>query len=135
MARTRTRLDEILFRVGTGLFALSIILVVAGIAYELVRQSSSSIVQFGWRFWLTDTWDPVVGEFGARPFIWGTLYSSILALIISTPVALGIAIYISELAPSRIQRPLVFVTELLAAIPSIVYGLWGIFVLVPFVRS
>jgi len=135
MARTRTRLDEILFRVGTGLFALSIILVVAGIAYELVRQSRASIVQFGWRFWLTDTWDPVVGEFGARPFIWGTLYSSILALIISTPVAIGIAIYISELAPSRIQRPLVFVTELLAAIPSIVYGLWGIFVLVPFVRS
>jgi phosphate transport system permease protein len=135
MARTRTRLDEILFRVGTGLFALSIIAIVAGIGYELVRQSSSSIVQFGWRFWQTDTWDPVVGEFGARPFIWGTLYSSILALIISTPVALGIAIYISELAPSRIQRPLVFVTELLAAIPSIVYGLWGIFVLVPFVRS
>ena len=77
----------------------------------------------------------MVGEFGARPFIWGTLYSSILALIISTPIALGIAIYISELAPNRLRLPLVFLTELLAAIPSIVYGLWGIFVLVPMVRQ
>ena len=86
-------------------------------------------------FWLTDTWDPVAGEFGARPFIWGTLYSSVLALLISTPIALGIAIYISELAPNWLRRPLVFLTELLAAIPSIVYGLWGIFVLVPLVRQ
>ena len=76
----------------------------------------------------------MLGDFGARPFIWGTLYSSILALIISTPIALGIAIYISELAPTWLRLPLVFLTELLAAIPSIVYGLWGIFVLVPFVR-
>ena len=74
------------------------------------------------------------GDFGARPFIWGTLYSSLLALLISTPIALGIAIFISELAPNRSARPLIFLTELLAAIPSIVYGLWGIFVLVPFVR-
>ncbi len=77
----------------------------------------------------------MAGEFGARPFIWGTLYSSILALLISTPIALGIAIYISELSPAWLQRPLVFLTELLAAIPSIVYGLWGIFVLVPVVRQ
>ena len=80
-------------------------------------------------------WDPVAGEFGARPFIWGTLYSSVLALLISAPIALGIAIYISELAPTWVQRPLVFLTELLAAIPSIVYGLWGMFVMVPYVRQ
>ena len=91
--------------------------------------------EFGWQFWQTDTWDPVAGQFGARPFIWGTLYSSILAILISTPIALGIAIYISELAPPWLRAPLVFLTELLAAIPSIVYGLWGIFVLVPFVRQ
>ena len=95
------------------------------------RESQLSIRHFGWQFWQTDVWDPVAGEFGARPFIWGTLYSSVLALMISTPIALGIAIYISELAPGWLQRPLVFLTELLAAIPSIVYGLWGIFVLVP----
>jgi phosphate transport system permease protein len=135
MRRSRTRPDEIVFRAGTGLFAVLIIAVVGAIAFELYRQSKLSIFEFGWQFWQTDIWDPVAGEFGARPFIWGTLYSSILALIISTPIALGIAIYISELAPARLRRPLVFLTELLAAIPSIVYGLWGIFVLVPFVRQ
>jgi phosphate transport system permease protein len=100
-----------------------------------VKESRLSIAQFGWSFWQTDVWDPVAGEFGARPFIWGTLYSSVLALLISTPIALGIAIFISELAPASLKRPLVFLTELLAAIPSIVYGLWGIFVLVPAVRQ
>ncbi len=93
------------------------------------------IWKFGWRFWRTEIWDPVAGEFGARPFIWGTLYSSVLALLIAGPVALGIAIFISELCPEWLRKPLVFLTELLAAIPSIVYGLWGIFVLVPFVRQ
>ena len=80
-------------------------------------------------------WDPVAGEFGALPFIWGTLYSSVLALLIATPIALGIAVFISELCPAVLRQPLVFLTELLAAIPSIVYGLWGIFVLVPAVRA
>src|SRR5712692_7356637 len=94
-----------------------------------------SIQKFGLSFWRTQTWDPVVGDFGALPFIWGTLYSSILALVLATPVALGIAIFTSELAPARLRQPLIFLTELLAAIPSIVYGLWGIFVLVPAVRS
>jgi len=131
----KTRPDEILFRAGTGVFAVFIVLVVAAIGVELWRQSQLSIVQFGWKFWQTDTWDPVAGNFGARPFIWGTLYSSILALLIAAPIALGIAIYVSELAPSWLQRPLVFLTELLAAIPSIVYGIWGMYVLVPFVRS
>jgi phosphate transport system permease protein len=129
------RLDEILFRVGTGVFALVVIVIVCGIAFELGRQSSLSIHKFGWQFWQTDIWDPVAAEFGARPFIWGTLYSAILALIISTPIALGIAIFTSELAPQWLRRPLVFLTELLAAIPSIVYGLWGVFVLVPLVRQ
>src|SRR6187549_3252636 len=94
-----------------------------------------SIQKFGLLFWTIRTWDPVAGNFGALPFIWGTLYSSVLALLIATPVALGIAIFISELCPAWLRRPLVFLTELLAAIPSIVYGLWGIFILVPFVRQ
>jgi phosphate transport system permease protein len=123
------------FRAGTGAFGVLLILIVIAIGVELYLQSQLSIERFGWRFWTTDTWDPVLGHFGARPFIWGTLYSSVLALIISAPIAIGIAIYISELAPNRLRRPLVFVTELLAAIPSIVYGLWGIFVLVPVVRQ
>jgi phosphate transport system permease protein len=133
--RTVTRPDEIFFRAGTGAFALVLIVIVGGIAFELGRQSSLSIHKFGWQFWQTDVWDPVAAEFGARPLIWGTLYSAVLALLISTPIALGIAIFTSELAPQWLRKPLVFLTELLAAIPSIVYGLWGVFVLVPLVRQ
>jgi phosphate transport system permease protein len=127
--------DDIGFRVGTGLFGAILITIVAAIAVVLYTDASSAIQKFGWQFWQTEIWDPIAGEFGARPFIWGTLYSAVLALLIAAPVALGIAIFISELCPSGLQRPLVFLTELLAAIPSIVYGLWGIFVLVPFVRQ
>ena len=133
-SRPKARPDEIIFRAGTGLFAIALIAVVVGIAGILLWQSRLSIQHFGWQFWQTGVWNPVAGEFGARPFIWGTLYSSVLALLIAGPIALGIAIYVSELAPAWQQRPLVFLTELLAAIPSIVYGLWGIFVLVPLVR-
>src|SRR5580765_3821895 len=111
-----------------------IVLIVVAIGFELTRQSLLSIQKFGLQFWQTDTWDPVSGEFGALPFIWGTLYSSFLALMLATPVALGIAIFISELSPSFLRQPLSYLTDLLAAIPSIVYGLWGIFVLVPAVR-
>ncbi|HUR34804.1 MAG TPA: phosphate ABC transporter permease subunit PstC [Vicinamibacterales bacterium] len=123
------------FRVGTGLFGALLILIVAAIGFELTRQSMLSIQKFGLQFWRTSTWDPVAGSFGALPFIWGTLYSSVLALLIATPVALGIAVFITELSPTWLRQPLVFLTELLAAIPSIVYGLWGIFVLVPAVRA
>jgi phosphate transport system permease protein len=133
--RRSARLDDLGFRVGTGAFAVVLVTIVVAIGVELARQSQLSIREFGWTFWLTDTWDPVAGEFGARPFIWGTMYSSVLALLIAGPIAIGIAIFISDLCPAPLRRPLVFLTELLAAIPSIVYGLWGIFVLVPFVRQ
>src|SRR5262252_3639953 len=123
------------FRIATGVFGAVLVLIVAAIGYELTRQSWLSIEKFGLSFWRTEIWDPVAGEFGALPFIWGTLYSSILALLIAAPIALGIAIFISELCPNRLKPVLVFLTELLAAIPSIVYGLWGIFVLVPAVRT
>ena len=129
------RRDDRGFRVGTGAFAAFVLLVVVGIAYELTKQSSLSITKFGLKFWTTKIWDPVAGDFGALPFIWGTLYSSILALLIATPIALGIAIFISELSPRPLRTPLTYLTELLAAIPSIVYGIWGMFVLVPVVRK
>src|SRR5437773_5932732 len=128
----RTR--DLGFRTGTGIFAFALVLIVGAIGFELTRQSLESIQKFGFAFWRTEIWDPVAGEFGALPFIWGTLYSSVLALLIATPIALGIAVFISELCPAVLRQPLVFLTELLAAIPSIVYGLWGIFVLVPAVR-
>jgi len=129
------RSRDLVFRIGTGAFALAVVLIVFAIGVELTRQSVPSIQKFGFGFWRTEIWDPVAGEFGALPFIWGTLYSSVLALLISTPIAIGIAVFISELCPVGLRQPLVFLTELLAAIPSIVYGLWGIFVLVPAVRA
>jgi phosphate transport system permease protein len=131
----RRSADDRLFRLGTGFFAFLVVLLVGGIAFELYENSRLSIQKFGFHFWQTTTWDPVAGNFGALPFIWGTLYSSLLALVISTPIALGIAIFLSELSPRFLRTPLAFLTELLAAIPSIVYGLWGIFVLVPIVRQ
>jgi phosphate transport system permease protein len=124
-----------MFQFGTGVVASFVILLVLGVAVVLIQGSMLSIKEFGLRFWRTSTWDPVSGDFGAFPFIWGTLYSSLLAMLISTPVALGIAIFLAELSSARLAKPLVFLTELLAAIPSIVYGLWGVFVLVPLVRS
>jgi phosphate transport system permease protein len=127
--------NDLQFRLGTGLIALILVLLVVMIGVELLRQSQLSIEKFGFSFWVNDIWDPVSGEFGARPFIWGTLYSSCLALALATPIALGIAIFLSELCPASLRQPLTFLTELLAAIPSIVYGLWGIFVLVPVVRT
>jgi phosphate transport system permease protein len=129
------RSSDFAFRVGVGAFAAALLLIVVAIAVTLANDSSLSIQKFGLRFWGTSDWDPVAGEFGALPFIWGTLYSSVLALVIATPVALGIAVFISELCPNALRAPLIFLTELLAAIPSIVYGLWGIFVLVPAVRA
>jgi len=132
---SRRSADDRGFRLGTGFFAFLVVLLVVGIFFELFRTSELSIRKFGFNFWRTTTWDPVAGQFGALPFIWGTLYSAILALVLSTPVALGIAIFLSELSPRVLRTPLTFLTELLAAIPSIVYGLWGIFVLVPVVRK
>jgi len=91
--------DDRAFRTGTGAVAGLVLLIVAGIGFELTRQSMLSIEKFGMRFWSGTTWDPVAGEFGALPFIWGTLYSSVIALLLATPIALGIAIFISELSP------------------------------------
>jgi phosphate transport system permease protein len=120
---------------GTGAFALVLVLIVSGIGIVLWSESHLAIQKFGFSFWRSSDWNPVQGEFGAFPFIWGTLYSSILALLIAGPIAMGIAIFLSELCPDWLRQPLVFLTELLAAIPSIVYGLWGVFVLVPAVRD
>jgi phosphate transport system permease protein len=126
---------DIGFKTLTGAFGALVIAVVVSIGFVLVRESILSIREFGLYFWVTDVWDPVAAQFGARPFIWGTLYSSVLALLIAAPISLGIATYLSELCPPFLKQPLIFLTELLAAIPSIVYGLWGLFVLVPLVRQ
>ena len=104
---------------------------VAAIGYELWSNSALSRAVYGLRFLWSTTWDPVAREFGALPFILGTLQTSILALILALPISLGVAIFLAEVAPEWVRLPLGFLVELLAAVPSVVYGLWGLYVLVP----
>jgi phosphate transport system permease protein len=105
-----------------------ILLRVGGAALPAIRE-------FGWGFVTSGEWNPVSGEFGALPFIFGTVASSLLALLLAVPLAVGLAIFLTELAPRWLAGPIGFATELLAAIPSVVYGLWGIFVLIPWLRE
>ena len=115
--------------------ALSVLLVVAAMIAAMVSNSRLSLDAFGFSFLTGSEWNPVSGRFGALPFIYGTIVSSLLALLISVPLSLGIAVFLVEQAPRRLARPLTFLVELLAAIPSVVYGLWGIFVLAPVLRQ
>jgi phosphate transport system permease protein len=115
--------------------ALSIFGIVLLILTVLVLGSKLSLAQFGFRFFMRSAWDPVLGDFGALPFIFGTLATSLLALAMAVPLALGVAVFLSELCPARLRAPISFLTELLAAIPSVVYGLWAVFVLVPIMRD
>jgi phosphate transport system permease protein len=101
----------------------------------MVRAALPSIKAFGWSFLYTSTWDPVVEHFGALPLIYGTIVSSLLALLIAVPLGIGAAVFLTELAPSWISPSISFLIELLAAVPSVVYGLWGIFVLAPWLRT
>jgi phosphate transport system permease protein len=117
------------------LCALSIFAIVLFILTILIMRSRPSLHQFGIHFFLRSAWDPVAGDFGALPFIFGTLATSLLALAMAVPLALGVAIFLSELCPEKLRAPISFVTELLAAIPSVVYGLWAVFVLVPLMRD
>src|SRR6185503_5910884 len=114
---------------------LVVALLMVGIVVALAIDSMLSIRQFGFGFLTGQRWDPIKGEFGALPFVYGTVASSAIALLISVPFSLGIAIFLVEQAPHYLSRPIGFLIELLAAIPSVVYGLWGIFVLAPFLRQ
>jgi phosphate transport system permease protein len=115
--------------------ALSIFAIVLFILFILIIRSRLSLAQFGWSFFTRSAWDPVSGDFGALPFIFGTLATSFLALLMAVPLALGVAIFLTELCPQPLRAPISFLTELLAAIPSVVYGLWAVFVLIPLVRD
>jgi phosphate transport system permease protein len=115
--------------------ALSLLAIVGLIIYELVTKSAASWHAFGFHFFVDSNWDPVNEQFGALPFVYGTIVSSILALIIAVPLGIGVAVFITEMSPAWLRGPLAFTTELLAAIPSVIYGLWAIFVLVPLLRE
>ena len=115
--------------------AMSVVALMAALFLTMLWQALPSLKAFGWGFLVHTTWDPVAENFGALPFIYGTLVSSLLALLLAVPLSLGSAIYLTQIAPFRIRPPIAFLIELLAAIPSVVYGLWGVFVLAPFLRN
>lgn len=122
--------DEIAYLISL-LAAGTIFIITTLVFYELFAQSSPSRHKFGWNFLFSSTWDPVAGQFGALPFIYGTVVTSTLALLIAIPQGIGSAIFLAEMAPPQLSNACTFLIELLAAVPSVIYGLLGIFVLVP----
>lgn len=127
-------MDQVFQSVVTGIGGL-IIVTLVGLVALLVVDSWPSIQRYGFDFITTSTWDPVKEQFGTWPYVYGTLFSSALALVIATPIAVGAALFLAEYAPAWLRDPVSFVVELLAAIPSIIYGLWGFFVLAPVMRA
>jgi phosphate transport system permease protein len=115
--------------------ALAVFVLIALIGYELFKGSHLALQKFGWHFLVSSDWDPVNDVYGALPFIFGTLVSSAIALIIAVPISIATAVYLTELAPLWLRQPLTMFIELLAAVPSVILGLWGIFVMVPFLRA
>ncbi len=115
--------------------AASIPLLLLAIVLELAVTAWPAITRFGWRFLVSTAWDPVADTYGALPMMVGTVVSSLLALLIAVPLALGVAIFLTEFSPRWMREPIARLAELLAAIPSVVYGLWGIFVLIPLLRE
>ncbi|MEN9578903.1 MAG: hypothetical protein RJA70_1912 [Pseudomonadota bacterium] len=129
------RTSDKIFRWCTSGPALLLCVVLAGLGVQLLVSSIPSLKHFGVEFLLGRSWDPVRGIFGALPFIYGTLVTSCVALLIALPVGIAAALYLSELAPEWVRSPLGFMIELLAAVPSVIYGLWGVFTLAPAIRE
>jgi phosphate transport system permease protein len=115
--------------------ALAVGVLLALVLWQLFKGSHLALQKFGWKFFTGKNWNPVTDEFGALPFIFGTIVSSIIALLIAVPLGVGTAIYLTDLAPMRLRQPLTSVIEMLAAVPSVVWGLWGLFVLMPILRG
>ncbi|HTQ50950.1 MAG TPA: phosphate ABC transporter permease subunit PstC [Candidatus Acidoferrales bacterium] len=115
--------------------ALVIFALILLIGWELAQGSRPALHQFGWHFLISNDWDPVNEKFGALPFIFGTLVTSAIALAIAVPISIATAVYLTELAPLWLRQPLIIFIELLAAVPSVILGLWGIFVMVPWLRD
>src|SRR5689334_11539220 len=131
----RLRHGDEIAHVITLIFAALILLVTSLLVYELWVRSHVTRVQFGWAFFWQTSWDPIFGNFGAAPFIYGTLVTSVLALLMAVPLGLAAAIFLAELAPRKLSDIIAFLIDLLAAVPSVIYGLLGIFVVVPLMRT
>ena len=130
-----SHLGDRVFKGLTLVMALSVFVLIILIGFELAHGSSTAIRQFGWRFLISSDWDPVNEKFGALPFIFGTLVSSAIGLLIAVPLSIATAVYLTELAPLWLRQPLTMFIELLAAVPSVILGLWGIFVMVPWLSG
>lgn len=134
-AFARSALGDRLFKWLTLLMGISVFVLILLIGYELAHGSSLALRKFGWRFLTGSDWDPVNEQFGALPFIFGTLVSSAIALVIAVPLSIATAIFLTEIAPNWLRQILTTFIELLAAVPSVILGLWGIFVMVPWLRE
>lgn len=132
--RRWTGADEIAHLI-TLIAAATLLLIAVLLVYQLWVLSAEARTKFGWHFFVTQTWDPVAGDFGALPFIYGTLVTSAVALFLAVPLGVGAAIFLAELAPPKLSASLTFVSDLLAAVPSVIYGLLGVFLLVPIMRT
>ena len=126
---------DFIFENTTRFLAFVVLSITFLMAYTMIQQSLPSIKAFGWKFLTTTEWDPVTDVYGSLTYVFGTLYTSLIALLISIPLSLGVAIFLSEIAPKWLEQPISVLVELLATIPSIVYGLFGIFVMVPWLRE
>ena len=125
------RWGDILFKGTTTAFAVLVLAIIAAIVALLYSKGHLAVVHFGWRFLWNTAWDPVREDFGALPSIYGTVVSSLLAILIATPISIGIAVFLTEMAPPWLQRPVGLGVEMLAAVPSIIYGMWGLFIFAP----
>jgi phosphate transport system permease protein len=128
-------LGDPVFKSLTLLMAVTVFVLIALIGYELAHGAKLALVKFGWRFLVSSDWDPVKQQFGAVPFIFGTVVSSAIALVIAVPLSIATAVYLTEVAPNWVQQVMTIFIELLAAVPSVILGLWGIFVMVPWCRE
>lgn len=126
--------DEIA-RLVTLLFATTVVLITAALVWELWVNSALPRQKFGFHFFVTSVWDPIVDQYGALPFVYGTMITSAVALVIAVPLGIGAAIFLAELAPPRVSDTLQFFIDLLAAVPSVIYGLLGVFIVVPLMRT
>jgi phosphate transport system permease protein len=126
--------DEIA-RLVTLLFATTVVLITAALVWELWVNSALPRQKFGFHFFVTSVWDPIVDQYGALPFVYGTMVTSAVALVIAVPLGIGAAIFLAELAPPRVSDTLQFFIDLLAAVPSVIYGLLGVFIVVPLMRT
>ncbi|MEW6614934.1 MAG: phosphate ABC transporter permease subunit PstC [Thermodesulfobacteriota bacterium] len=136
MTRSKKNFVDIFFLSISAIASLSVLLLIIGILYVLISESSPAIEKFGvWRFISSTDWNPVKGSFGAATTLFGTAITTVLSILIAVPVAIGIAIFVTEIAPSFLKGPIGAAIELLAAIPSIIYGMWGLFTLAPIMSN